>query len=149
MNDTATNTAEAPAENSQVYMPFAIYKLRCLESKRGNSGKGNPQIVMTWEVIDNSETKFNGIKVVNFRSLVDKALPFVNQERQGIGLPQVKEADLPTLDDQDYIGQTGYATVKTTQQEQKNELTGEVLVNPNTGEKLVTTRREIVAWCKR
>lgn len=150
METTNTATApEAPVSDSQVYIPFGIYKLLCLECKRGNSSKGNPQLVETWEIIDNAESKFNGIKILIFRSLVDKALFFVNEERQAIGLPIVKEADLATLDEKDYIGQTGYSTLNTTVKEQKNEVTGEVLVNPNTGEKMVDVRRNHVQWCKR
>lgn len=150
METTNTATApEAPVSDSQVYIPFDIYKLQCLESKKGQSGKGNPQLVETWEIIDNKDSRYNGVKIMVFRSLVDKALYFVNEERQAIGLPQLKAHELDSIDEKDYIGQTGYATLKTTMKEQKNEATGEVLINPNTGDKMVDVRRELVSWCKR
>lgn len=147
-----SNTATAPAaptSSNEIYMPFGIYKLRCLECTKGKSRNDNPQFVMTWEVIEHKQEKFNGIKFTNFRTLTEKALFFVNQERQAIGLPDVKASDLETLDPNDYIAAHGYATVQTKINEQKNEETGEVLVNPNTGEKLITVRRELVNWCKR
>jgi len=134
-------------------LPMNSYKFRVLEAEKQISQKGNPMIVCELELIDNPEAKtkdgsrdINGRRLRHFATLAPKGLGLLNTFRKSIGLDAVTEADLPNQESAFYEGKTGYAVIKGTAEEMKNQETGELIINPHTQKPEISYRMEVVRW---
>lgn len=153
MSDETTTKVDQAAYN--VRIPKKVYKVRVKEVTRVKTKeKQLPMDSFVLEIIDHAEkisgVDINGLELKSQSVLTLKALTFVNQARSCFGLPDVTTQDeIDMIDGKDFIGQEGYVIAAGTAEEQKNDLTGEVLVNPHDGSKLVNYRREVIEFIPR
>lgn len=151
MSDSTTS----PAELAEI--PFNAYRFRCVKCEKGKSReKGTPMLIQTFEFagnkpinINGNEIDINGLQIQAWAVYTEKALGVFNAQRKALGLIPLKVSELDSFDEKQYLGAEGAATAKTTSKEQKNDVTGETIINPNTGKPMMSYRREIVQWCER
>ncbi len=139
------------AVTEQIKLPYDAYRLRCLECKKEKSAKsGNNYLRLDLEIFGHADQKYNGLKVQTISAMSDKSLDFFNKVREALGLPLLKDVSaFSTVDPMDYKGAEGAATCKTEEEPQKNEVTGEPIINPNTGKPMVRRQNAVVSWCPR
>jgi hypothetical protein len=132
------------------------YKFRILECERQTSKKGNPMLFQVFEIIENGpytqdgETlDINGVKIMNWAILSDKAIGVVNAQRDSFGLPKVSVKDLDNINPLDYKGAEGYAYAVSESEEMRNDVTGEPVLNPYTKKPEVTWRKKITRYPSR
>lgn len=132
------------------------YKFRILDCEKRPSKKGNPMLVQTLEIIEHGPYKqdgvdidINGVKVLNFAVLTDRAIGVVNSQREAFGLPKVSVKDLDNINPLDYKGAEGYAYAVSESEEMTNDVTGEPVLNPYTKKPEVTWRKKITRYPSR
>lgn len=141
-----TSTAEASLKPGE-----QTYKVRCLASKNDKTKKaGLRMFTQEFEITEDSTDGLNGVKIPYWCVMHPKMLRSVNDERSSLGLPKITSIDqYANLDPLEYVGLTGYVTAKEEHTEKKNEVTGEAIVNPNTGKPMTITRKTITGFCAR
>lgn len=153
MSDETTTKVDQAAYN--VRIPKKVYKVRVKDVKRGKTKeKQLPMDTITCEIVDHVEkisgVDINGLELTKSSVLTLVAKTFVNQCRSCFGLSEIENQDeLDMVDGKDLLGQEGYVIAAGTADEQKNDLTGEALVNPYDGSKIVNYRREILEFIPR
>lgn len=126
------------------------YKVRCLSSVNGKSKKGDRMFPQEFEIIEDKQDELNGVKLPYWCVLHPKMVRAVSDERSSLGLPRISSVqDYANLDPLEYVGLTGYVTAKEEHTEKKNDITGEAIVNPNTGNPMTIVRKTIVSFCPR
>ena len=131
-----------------------MLQLRCREAKKQKAkSSGNPQHVLTLEVIntapfevDGESIDINGLEFNSYSTLTEKALEFVNRTRRAFGFSDLTAADLESADEKEYVGQVCWAFVESTEEDRINELTKEVVKDPYTGEPMKTYNRRITEF---
>lgn len=135
------------------------FKLRVIEAEASTSKAGNPMSVIDLEFIDNKpirvkntetgefeEVDVNGLTVRTWITNVPQSIDSVNTFHKALGLATLREpAELAVINPELYKGQVGYAWVNFSQQEVKNS-EGQAMINPVSGKKVTTSRREIKKW---
>ena len=149
MSDTTKKLDDAAYS---LKLPLRLYKVRVIEAKMGNSSTGNPMITGNVEIF--GADPINGIDIngltITFRSvIVPTAIRFVNITRSALDLPSVTVDTLGEVSAEEYIKCEGFAKCTGKSVDQTDEVTGEPMVDPYTGEKLVRTTREILEWIPR
>lgn len=142
-------STEKTTEANDVILPKNVYAVRCVKADAGKSKVGNPQHILTVEIVDAAPVNgvdINGLQIMHWSTLTEKALKFVNNLRQAFGLETTTENDMASCSPKDYIGLKAFAICESTKVEQKNEVTGEVLRNPYTNEPIVSYMRNIKEW---
>jgi hypothetical protein len=136
----------------------AAFRLRCVDCKRVKSSKGNDMLNQTFEIfgadpVKNQESgemvDINGLQVYTRQMLMEKSLKYINIQRNSLGLPPVGEGEVLSIEGADYLRTEGAAIVVANLEEKKNEVTGEVVVNPLTGKPATRVTREITEWFSR
>lgn len=141
----------------------AGYRLRCIKAVPGTSGTGNKKANLTLEIFDAKPQKFrgtdgseggeidiNGLQIFDLFSLSPKALEgFTNPKLRSFGLPPITEADIATFDVSTLVGRDCPAVCKMETTEKKNDVTGEIIINPVSGKPVVEHRRVVDSYLPR
>lgn len=135
-------------------LPLSQYKLRVIEAKGGETPTTKtPKIDLTCEIFDH-KTLINGVDVngLQIRAtsfLTPASLPYVNRIRQALDLPDVTEDTLADIKPEEYVGCEGIAKCSGSSEPQMDEVTGEQMTDPYSGEELNTVKREVKEWYPR
>ena len=157
MSDT-TNAVKVPAEAYSIRWGTMAFRLRCIECERKSSSKGNPMLNQTFEIfgaqpVKNDETgemvDINGLQIYTRQMLMEKSLKYINIQRNSLGLPPVAAGEVLSIEAADYLKTEGAAIVVASLEEKKNDVTGEVVVNPLTGKPATKVTREVTEWFTR
>lgn len=135
-------------------IPLDKYKVSVLEAKKGKTEKGDPKIVLDLEFkgnppinVEGNEVDINGVKLTKHSVCTEKALKYFNKERRALGLPVINSvAEFDNLDVLDYKRMEGWAICSAKSVEKKNDVTGEVIMNPYTNEPMVDHYRQLDEW---
>ncbi len=144
---TDTDTTAGTQAYAELLPGANVYRVRCVECKAARSKKGNDMLTQTFEVFAHAKDELNGLTIDHWATLSSKSLDMFNAQREALGLPKV--SSWSQVDVLDYKGADGFVTAQTTAEEQKNEVTGETLINPNTGKPVMAHRRRIVSFLPR
>lgn len=157
----STETANKPAVNPEAYnirWGSDAFRVRVISAERKNSSKGNPMLNFSVEIFganprknDNGEmVDINGLQVFGRQMLMpDKGLKYINAQRNSLGLPDVTASEVTSIEAADYLQKEGAAIIESSLEERKNDVTGEVVVNPLTGKPVMDIKREIKEWLTR
>lgn len=145
---------QIPAD--QIKLPFQSYRVRCLKSEPQTSSKGNRMFVQEWEVYDAKTfiqdgvtVNPNGVIIIHRTAFTPKTVDMVNAQRSACGLPSVKYDDFPNVRNEDYLGAEAAVIASSDSEEMKNEVTGEPIVNPNTGKPVIRWTKRVNQWLPR
>jgi len=122
-----------------------VYKGRCTECKKETSSKGNPMLVQTFEIFGHPQDALNGMTIQNWATMNTKTVAGFDRQRESLGLAPVG-GKFEQVDPLDYKGAECAFSARVESEEQKNEVTGETLINPNTGKPVMSHRRRIVQF---
>lgn len=154
-------TADKPKVQNEAYSLSwgeKAFRLRCLECTRAKSKNGNLMLKQTFEIFgadpikDNTTGDFvdvNGLQVFGNQMLMTQSLKYINNQRNSLGLPEITEADVESVEPLDYKRTEGAALVKAEVGEKTNPVTGEVIMNPLTNKAVTETTRKITSWLTR
>lgn len=131
-----------------------ILQLRVREATNETSKNSKaPQHKLILEVINSAPFEvngepidINGLEFYSYSTLTEKALPFANKVRAAFGFSELKADDIARADAREFIGQTCYAIVESSEEDRINELTKEPVKDPYTGATMKTYQRRIVEW---
>ena len=144
---------EVSPEAYDVKLPQNVYRIRVADAILGKSKAGHAMDTLDLEIIEHapvkhgeSEVDINGIQLKSWNVRTAKTLPFYNKMRVCLGLPPLMADEVGSVNPRDYIGLTGYVVLASKGTPRVNDVTGEVLKHPTTGEPLVTWQREILEW---
>ena len=144
---------QAEAYNLQ-FPKNTILQFRCREATNEVSKASNTrQHKLVLEVInaepfevDGNPIDINGLEFYNWSTLTVKALPFANRVRAAFGFNDLKEEDISSADAREFIGQTAYAFVESSEEDRINEITKQPVKDPYTGENMKVYQRKITEW---
>lgn len=149
-NEAQTKIDEAARK---LKLPLSQYKLRIIEASDGETSNRNPKIDFVAEIFDHKNlingVDVNGLQLRGSSVLVEKALPFINRLRLALDLPEVTAETLHEVKAAEYIRCEGIAKCSGSVEPQVDEVTGDQLKDPYSGEELVTVKREIKEWYPR
>jgi hypothetical protein len=151
-----SNDSENTVSQASVKLPRNSYRLRCVSCEVGKSKKGDFQLIQTYEIfgaaplqVDGVMVDINGIQMKNWQTLTQNSVDFFNLNRNSLGLPPVKFSDKGSINAADYKGLEGAAICESESQEVKNEVTGEPILNPHTGQPVIQWNKRINQWLPR
>jgi len=151
-------TSKVSPDAYNVRLPLDARRLRIVKAENKDSSKGNKMINYTAEIFGANPVKndagdmidINGLQIFSRQMLMPGGtVKFCNAMRSSLGLPLTNEVEITSIKAEEYLGREGAATCRSVVEEQKNEVTGEVIINPNTGKPMTRIVREIVEWCGR
>lgn len=140
-------------EAYDIRLPNNIYKLRCVSAESRKSSGGHLQDVLKLEVIEaapvngaNGPVDINGLQFTSYNTRSAKSIKFYNKMRTAFNLPPITEGEVDSVSFKQYLGQVAFVEAGSKEEVRKNDVTGEVLINPHTKEPLVNLTREIFQW---
>jgi hypothetical protein len=89
-------------------LPEGTYRVRATEAKVKTSGKGNPYVAFTFQVVDNETASFNNRKLFHNSTITEETLGFLKQVLEALGTPW----DAEGFDTDDVIGNECIVGVK-------------------------------------
>lgn len=147
----------APEAYNIQFPKNTVLKLRVREASNETSKASKaPQHKLILEVIEaapvevNGESiDINGLEFYSYSTLTEKALTFANRVRAAFGFSDLTKDDFSRADAREFIGQTCYAIVESTEEDRVNEATKEPVKDPYTGQVMKIQQRRIVEWIRK
>jgi len=146
---STTSPSKVSPEAYDVKLAQEVYKVRCVSAESSKSKNGHLMDVLDLEIIENSPINgidINGLGVKSFNVRTEKSLSFYNKMRIAFGLQAITPAEVSGVKASDYLGQVAYVVLASKGEPRVNDVTGEPLKHPRTGEALVTWNRNILEW---
>lgn len=160
-----SNEATAVVDNKpapeayEVSLPLEARRLRVVKAEDKISSNGNKMINYTLEIfganpVKNESTSnmvdVNGLQVFGRQMLMQGGtVKFCNFMRNSLGLDSVTDNNIEEVKAAEYVGREGAATCRTVVEEQRNQVTGEIIVNPLNGKPMTRKSIQIGEWCQR
>jgi len=139
-----------PVSPEEIKLPLDAYFLRITDAEKKLSSKKQPMVVTTVEIINHPGINLrgqvidiNGLEIIQYTSLSEKALFAINGIHKAVGMPQIKVEDLAGYEPAMLKGLEFAAVCKSESRQMLNEETKQPVLNPYTGEPVVIYNRKI------
>lgn len=152
---STANPSEQNPPQALIRLKRGVYQFRVTDAEKTKSQKGDPMLVLTSEIINHpplmigdQEVNVNGIEITDYKTITPKTLPYVNIFHKALGMPVIQEHEIPLVDAAAYKGAEFYAVAESKDEpmldEDKNPM-----INPHTGQPLMSVRRKFVSFIER